>query len=337
MKKSLKEKAKQNTKKQNPKARKVKALVLLSGGLDSRLACRIMQEQAGKDNMEALLFLLPFGEGCCADKYCVFRFCQKEGIKLRVIDCTKGKLLVEYLDLIRSPRYGYGAGINPCIDCRIFMFKKAKEIMEKDGFDIIATGEVIGERPMSQRKKAMDIIENKSGLKGKLLRPLSAKLLPETELERLKLLDREGFFDIQGRQRKKQIELAKKYKIDYPSPAGGCLLCEKELTERIKTFLENENKISEGDIKLLKIGRQFYNGKIILGRNEKENKEIELIAKEAKIKGILLIPQQPGPSAFVKDAKDNKNNKELIEKAKELIQKYSKHEIKEIKIIESKK
>ena len=164
------------------KAKEAKALILLSGGLDSRLACRIMREQIGKDNIEALLFILPFGAGCCADKYCVFRFCQKEGIKLRVIDCTKGKLLQEYMELIRSPRYGYGSGINPCIDCRIFMFKKAKEIMEKEGFDVVVTGEVVGERPMSQRKKAMDIIENESGLKGKLLRPLNAKFLPETQI-----------------------------------------------------------------------------------------------------------------------------------------------------------
>lgn len=318
--------SKQNIKKQKPKSKTAKALVLLSGGLDSRLACKIMQEQLGKDNITALFFILPFGEGCCADKYCVFNFCQKEGIKLKIMDCAKGRLLNEYLELIKNPVYGRGSAINPCIDCRIFMFRKARDMMEKEGFDIAVTGEVLGERPMSQRKKAMGIIEEESGLKGRLLRPLSARLLPETGIEKSKLLDREKFFDIQGRQRKRQIELAKKYRITFPNPAGGCLLCEKELAERIKTFLENEDKISEEDIKLLKIGRQFENGRIVLGRNEKENKKIEAIIKGTKSKGILLIPEQPGPSAFVKD-------KKLINKAEELIRKYSKHEIKNIRAI----
>jgi len=186
---------KRNSKQKIKPAKEAKALVLLSGGLDSRLACRIMQEQLVKENVEALLFLLPFGEGCCSDKHCVFNFCQKEGIKLKIIDCTKGQLLQEYLELIRSPRHGYGSGINPCIDCRIFMFNKARDIMEKEGFDVIVTGEVVGERPMSQRKKAMDIIENESGLKGKLLRPLSAKLLTETDIEKSKLVEREKFFE----------------------------------------------------------------------------------------------------------------------------------------------
>jgi len=318
---------KQNIKKQKSKTKKVKALVLLSGGLDSRLACRIMQEQLVKENVEALLFLLPFGEGCCSDKHCVFNFCQKEGIKLKIIDCTKGKLLQEYLELIRSPRHGYGSGINPCIDCRIFMFNKARDIMEKEGFDVIVTGEVVGERPMSQRKKAMDIIENESGLKGKLLRPLSAKLLPETDIEKSKLVEREKFFDIRGRQRKKQIELAKEYKITFPNPAGGCLLCEKDFAKKLEPLLSDE--LSEDDVKLLKVGRHFENSRIVLGRNEKENKEIETIAKEAKGnkgKGILLIPEQPGPTAFARDSS-------CIKKAEELIRKYSKHEIKNIKMI----
>ncbi len=326
MKTNLKEKAKQKVK--PGKKPKAKALVLLSGGLDSRLACRIMQEQIGRENIEALLFLLPFGEGCCSDKHCVFNFCQKEGIKLKIIDCTKGKLLQEYLELIRSPRHGHGSGINPCIDCRIFMFRKAREIMEKEGFDVVVTGEVLGERPMSQRRKAMDIIENESELKGKLLRPLSAKLLPETEIEKSGLLDRGKFLDIRGRQRKKQIELAKKYKITFPTPAGGCLLCEKEFAKRLKPLLDESENLSEDDVKLLKVGRHFENNRIVLGRNEKENKEIEAIARnsEAKGKGILLVPEQPGPTAFARDSS-------YIKKAEELIRKYSKHKIQRIELI----
>ena len=316
-------------KKQNKKIKaKVKALIMLSGGLDSRLACKIMQQQKGID-VTALFFVLPFGAGCC-NEHCAFNFAQSQGIKLMVVDCTKGKLLQEYISMIKQPEHGHGSGLNPCIDCRIFMFKKAKEIMEKqgkEGFDIIVTGEVLNERPMSQNKRAMDIIENETGLKGKLLRPLSAKLLPETQLEKSGKLDREKFFDIQGRQRKRQIELAKKYKINYPNPAGGCLLCEKEFVKKLKPLLQQS--MNEHDIDLVKIGRHFENNKIILGRNQEENDRLENLKKQKGAKGILLIPKEPGPTAFVKK-KDKNENKKLISKAKMLIQKYSKHKIKTI-------
>jgi tRNA U34 2-thiouridine synthase MnmA/TrmU len=196
------------------------------------------------------------------------------------------------------------------------MFKKAKQYADKEGIKIIATGEVLGERPMSQHNKALKIIEEESGLQGKLLRPLSAKLLEETEAEKQGIVNREKLFDIQGRQRIRQIELAKKYNINYPQPAGGCLLCEKNLKARIQDLLKNK-KVDEQEVKLLAVGR--HSSGIILGRNERENLILE------KMKGIVIIPKESGPTALVKDKKD-------VAKAKELIQKYSRHKMKGFEI-----
>ncbi len=298
-----------------------RVLVLLSGGLDSRLACKLLQEQKNI-NVEAIFFLLPFSGGCCADKFCVFKFCQKQGIKLNIIDCTKGKLFEEYMEMLRHPKFSRGTALNPCIDCHLFMLKKAKEFADKNKIKIIATGEVLNERPLSQNKKALLLIQEE--LRFPVLRPLSAKLLPETEYEKSGLIDRKKLLDIRGRQRKKQIELASKYKIDYPNPAGGCLLCEPGFCRKLKEILQNK-KLKFNDIKLLSIGRHFLESKIILGRNKGEN----LILEQQQ--GIKLIPNQPGPTALIKE--ENKHEKDkLIEKAKEIIQKYSKHKIEEFRI-----
>ena len=286
---------------------------MLSGGLDSRLAIKIMQEQ----NFEvlSLFFKLPVGTGCC-DENCSFSFSQTHGVKLKIFDCTKKKLLDEYLNIIRKPKYKRGAGINPCIDCRIFMFKKARKFADKKGIDLIVTGEVLDERPMSQKKRAMDIIEEEAGLKGRLLRPLSAKLLQETDSEKKGLVNRKELYDIHGRNRKKQIELAKLFNITYPSPAGGCLLCEKELIKRFNTLLKR--KLNEDTINLIGVGRHFIidNIWVVLGRNQKENKIIEFIGKKYN----LIIPEFMGPSAVVLD----KYNKKFKEKINELIIAYSK-------------
>ncbi len=292
---------------------KKKCIVMLSGGLDSRLALKIMQEQ-GFEAL-SLFFKLPVGTGCC-DENCSFSFSQTHGANLKIIDCTKGKLLQEYLKIIKKPGYGIGAGINPCIDCRIFMFKKAREFSDKNKIDLIVTGEVLGERPMSQMKKAMDIIEEESKLKGRLLRPLSAKLLLETEAEKKGLVNRRKLYDIHGRNRKKQIELAKKFNITYPSPAGGCLLCEKELIKRFNTLLKKD--LNEDTINLIGVGRHFIinNIWVVLGRNQKENEIIEFIGK----KHDLITPEFIGPSAVILD----KHNKKFKENINELIIAYSK-------------
>lgn len=298
--------------------KKPKVLVLFSGGVDSRLAVKLLQEQA---DVECINFILPFGAGCC-NSHCSLNFCQKENCKLHVVDCTKNSLLQEYLDLVRKPKHGYGVGLNPCIDCRIFLLKKAKEFADKNKIEIIATGEVLGERPMSQHKSALEIVEQESELKGRLLRPLSAKLLPETEAEKKEIIDRSKLLDIQGRGRSRQLELAKKYNITFPSPGGGCLLCEPEFCKKLKPILNS--KLEEMNIELIKLGRHFESSNIILGRNRQENEKLEKIKNKYK-KGILVIPKQPGPSAFIKA-------KKFAEKTKELIQKYSKHKISEFNV-----
>jgi len=297
--------------------KKTKVLVLFSGGLDSRLAAKLIQEQA---NVELINFVLPFGSGCC-NSSCSLNFSQKENLKLKIVDCTKGKLLQEYINMIRKPKHGRGTCLNPCIDCRIFILNLAREYADKNKIEVIATGEVLGERPMSQHSKALKIIEEESGLRGRLLRPLSAKLLEETQAEKSGLIDRSKLLDIQGRSRKKQLELAEKYKIQYPTPGGGCLLCEPEFCKKLEPLLNH--KITELDIELIKIGRHFPG--IILGRNERENFKLEEIKTKFK-SGILLVPEEPGPSALIKD-------KKYLEQGKDLIKKYSKNKIKKFEII----
>lgn len=275
--------------------KKQKCIVMFSGGLDSRLAIKIMQQKGFE--ITALFFRLPFGTGCC-NEGCSFNFSQLQGISLEILDCTKGKLLQEYLEVIKNAKYGRGSGINPCVDCRIFMFKKAKEIADKKAIEFIVTGEVIGQRPMSQRKKQIELIEKETGLKGRVIRPL---------------ID----LGISGRRRDKQIELAKKFKINYPDPAGGCLLCEKAHSKKLNYLLERG--IDEKEIKLVNVGRHFLidNCLVVIGRDEKENKIIENIGR---LKGELIVPIFPAPSALILD----KFNKSIGKKVNELIRAYSK-------------
>lgn len=273
-----------------------KVIVLFSGGLDSRLAVKLLQE---KYNVIAVHFKLPFNKDYEEE---VRKFCKENKIELKIFDCTKGKLLQEYLNIIKKPMHGYGASLNPCIDCRIFILKKAKDYAKENKIEKIATGEVIGERPMSQTIRTLKIIEKESELNKNILRPLEE-------------------LGIRGRKRGRQIELAKKYNISYPNPAGGCLLCEKDLKERIKDLLKKE-KADEQEIRLIKLGRHFEKNNIILGKNGIES---EILENE---KGIKIIPEEPGPTAWIKDKKYEKQ-------AKELIQKYSKHHIKDFKITKS--
>lgn len=300
-------------------SKKVKAIVLFSGGLDSQLVIRILQSQ--KIEIVALHFILPFGAGCCSDQKCVFNFTQVNGVKLEIVDCSRGKNLQEYLEIVKAPQFGRGTGINPCIDCRIFILKKAKELLKKLKANFIATGEVLGERPMSQHLRALKLIEKETGLENKIVRPLSAKLLPETEAEKNGLVSREKLLAITGRRRLPQIELAKKYGLkNYPQPAGGCLLCEKEFSKRFLSALENLGDLNENDVELLKIGRHNWQDKtlIVLGHNQKEN---EKITKLANLEDVLIEPENfSGPTALIRG---KKIDQEIIQKAKELIIGYS--------------
>ncbi|KPL02811.1 MAG: hypothetical protein AMJ90_04810 [candidate division Zixibacteria bacterium SM23_73_2] len=252
------------------KRKKIKAVALFSGGLDSILAVKLIMEMGVE--VCCLFFKTPFFPNNDKEESYIEKLAEKNDIKFK-----KVFLGTEYMEMIKKPKFGYGKNYNPCIDCRILMLKEAKRIMEKGNFDFVFTGEVLGERPMSQHRDSLSIIERASGLKGKLLRPLSAKhfepTIPEERgwVERLKLLD------IKGRSRKPQLFFAEKFKIkDFLSPSGGCLLTDQNFTRRLKDSLEHRED-SLREIQLLKIGRHFRlpsGAKVIAGRNEEENARI---------------------------------------------------------------
>ncbi len=296
------------------KKKKIRALVLISGGLDSRLAVKLLQNQGIE--IIGLNFDFPFGSACC-DTLCTFSFSQKNKFKLEIINCKKGKLFKEYLNIVKNPKFGYGSAMNPCIDCRIFILKKAKKLMKKYKADFIATGEVLNERPMSQHLESLKLVEKESGLEGKLLRPLSAKLLPETEAEKKGLINRSKLLNIKGRSRKIQLELAKKFGISYPTPGGGCLLCEKEFAKKLRDALNHDEIKNYKDTELLKIGRHFRlkETKIIIGRNQKENEMLSQLGKnwiKMECKDIV------GPLTLIKN-----ENKEALKIAAELTAHYA--------------
>jgi len=259
---------------------KKKAIGLLSGGLDSTLATKIILDMGFE--VIALNFKTPF---CCCD---TDERCYSESVAQKFdIPLKRIYAGADYLEVVKNPKHGYGKNMNPCIDCRIFLFKKAKKLMEEVGAEFVFTGEVLGERPMSQRLYAMKLIERESGLKGKVLRPLCAKLLEPTPVEELGSVDREKLLSIQGRSRKPQMALAKGYRIeDYPCPAGGCLLTDKNFAQRLKeSFDHGEDSIR--DIFLLKIGRHFRlptKAKVIAGRNKEENEALLSLSLHSELK-----------------------------------------------------
>lgn len=268
-----------------------KAVALYSGGLDSVLAIRLMLDQGIR--VEALTCITPFfgtitrknPPGLEGNPLVGFHF----------IDITKS-----FLEVLRHPHYGFGRHLNPCIDCRILMLKHAKAFMEEVGADFVLTGEVLGQRPMSQRRDTLRLIEGKSGLEGRLLRPLSARLLPPTEPEKEGLVDREKLLDLQGRSRKTQIHLAESFGWqDYPTPGGGCLLTDAAFVSKVKPLLENGFP-DPGILKWLKIGRHFTlpgGIRLVVGRNKSEN---ERIVDMARTDELLITPTGiPGPVAIV--------------------------------------
>jgi tRNA-specific 2-thiouridylase len=295
----------------------MRAIVLLSGGLDSTLAAKMVMEQGIE--LEALNFLTIFctctnrEDTCLASQKAV----ETLGIPLKVLNISE-----EYLDVVKHPKHGYGSNMNPCIDCRIFMLKKAKVYMEGSGASFIVTGEVLGERPMSQRRDAIRLIEKEAGLEGFILRPLSAKLLPASIPEKEGWVDREKLLSIQGRSRKPQIQLAEHFGIrDYPCPAGGCLLTDPGFARRMKDLILNHPNFSLNDVHLLKIGRHFRfspKTKLVVGRNEEENQKIQTFAQEEDI--LLRLSRFPGPLSLLR----GEVNGASIEKAAALTIRYSK-------------
>nr|MDO8082115.1 hypothetical protein [Candidatus Freyarchaeota archaeon] len=291
----------------------MKALALLSGGLDSTLAVKLILEQ-GIDVI-AIKFSSPF---CLCDqggKCYALESARKFNIPLKTMH--KGE---DYLKILRRPKFGYGSGMNPCIDCRIFMLKKAKKYAKEIGARFIFTGEVLGERPMSQHYKALKIIERETGLEGKIVRPLSAKLLPETEAEKRGWVDRNQLLDIRGRSRKPQIAMAKKLEItDYPCPSGGCLLTYKEFANKVKDLFKHKKRVTLKDVELLKVGRHFRldENKLIVGRNKAENET--LLRMKNKTDYLFEVPDCGSPITILQD----KKLKKAIEFAARLTAAYS--------------
>lgn len=249
-----------------------KAIVVYSGGLDSRLVVKMMQAQ-GVD-VEALYFKLPFdGRGVDEKINKNKKFAEEQGFDFTVIDCTTGKLFDEYIYILKNPLYPTGRSINNCIDCKEFMFINAKKHANKRGIELIATGEVLGQRPVSQRSVAIKNISHDIGYE--VLRPLSAKLMAPTSFEKKGLVDRDKLMNIQGRSRGKQIKLAKAYGIDYPNPAGGCMLCDKDMGNRL-SFLLEKGLVTEENVAIIKLGRHYYlDTWYVVGRDKPENDIIE--------------------------------------------------------------
>ena len=259
---------------------KPKAIALLSGGLDSTLAVRLILDQGIE--VEASNFVTPFctcnRKGRCEARHVAEQF----GIPVRIIPLTD-----EFFQVLKRPKYGYGSGMNPCLDCRILMFSRARERMEEMGADFVFTGEVLGQRPMSQHRRAMCIIDRESGLEGRLLRPLSAKLLGPTIPEREGIVDREKLLAIEGRSRKEQMTLAAEHGIaDYPCPAGGCRLTDPGFARRMRDLVEHRSDFDLDDVNLLKVGRHFRlspRAKAVVGRDEGENRRILMLTQQGDL------------------------------------------------------
>lgn len=270
----------------------MKAVALLSGGLDSTLAIEVVKRQGIE--VLALNFFSPF---CLCDKKGGCCFEAKRAADNLGVSVKRLFLGEEFLKMVKHPRYGYGKNLNPCIDCRILMFKKTKEFMKKVGAKFVITGEVLGQRPMSQHKRALRIIEQESGLEGLILRPLSAKLLKETIPEKQGWVRRQELLEFCGRRRTPQMQLAHYFGIhDYPCSSGGCLLTDPGFCRRLSDLM-NYGIFNLENVELLKLGRHFriepyY--KLIVGRNEEENKKLlhlrgeeDIVFEPYNIKGPL--------------------------------------------------
>ncbi|HEY3375106.1 MAG TPA: hypothetical protein VGK02_08605 [Candidatus Aquicultor sp.] len=266
-----------------------KALVLMSGGLDSILAVKVLQEQGIE--VEAVTFVTPFFDSVNAEKAAKIL-----SIPVHIIDITE-----EHLKMLKTPKHGYGRFMNPCIDCHALMIKRAGEFMREIGADFIATGEVLGERPKSQNRQALGIVEEESTMKGYVLRPLSAKLLDPTIVEQEGLADRERLLAIRGRSRKPQMELARQYGIDeYPTPAGGCILTDPMFSIRLRNLYRVEGEPTVKEVNLMKIGRVFLSSEeaiIVVSRNEEENHRLIELAEEGDM--IFEAQDVAGPLTII--------------------------------------
>jgi tRNA-specific 2-thiouridylase len=267
----------------------MKALALFSGGLDSILAVKLIREQGV--SIVGICFESPF---FTADKG--IRSAHAIGLPLKVVDITE-----DLVKIVVNPKHGYGKGMNPCIDCHALMFTVTGEMLREEKAHFIISGEVLGQRPMSQNLRSLSTVSHSSGFQNLILRPLSAKLLPETVPEIKGWVKRENLLGFSGRSRRPQIELARRFAIgEYPSSAGGCLLTDKVVSRRLKDLISCHGDLSRRDLDLLKVGRHFRLGKtakIVVGRDQRENELID--SRTRKGDTLLSVESFPGPTALV--------------------------------------
>ena len=270
----------------------IRALGLCSGGLDSILSALVLKEQ-GID-VTWVTFETPFFSSAKAKNASVHT-----GVPLTVRNITP-----VYMEMMRSPLVKYGKNMNPCMDCHALMFRLAGEIMDDEGYDFLFSGEVLGQRPMSQNRTSLRYVEKHSGYDGRILRPLSAKCLPETTVEQAGLVDRERLLDLSGRSRKPQLQLAEKFGVtEFPAPAGGCLLTDKIFSRRLRDLFDHDdaNRLPEQALHLLKFGRHLRLGpttKIVVGRTRHDN---EMIARNIDPQSdlVLKVDNFPGPIVLI--------------------------------------
>jgi tRNA-specific 2-thiouridylase len=281
----------------------MKCIVMFSGGLDSTIAVHMMQRQ-GLDVL-ALNFVLPFYSGLGLTHQGIKDRASMLKVPLRIEE--EGE---EYLAMFRERKFGFGKNVNPCLDCRIHRIGKAAAIMKETGASFIVTGEVIGQRPMSQRRDCLNIIDKKSGLGGLILRPLCAKILRPTVPEQEGWVRREELLDFSGRGRKRQIAYAKRFNLTYPNPAGGCLLTHSRSAERYADLAQNNPAFSLNDFKLLAYGRHFRLGpdlRLIMARDDSENDAIAALALPSD--RFIELKDIPGPVGIIRGAADEEQVK----------------------------
>jgi tRNA U34 2-thiouridine synthase MnmA/TrmU len=273
------------------------------------LAVRVLLDQ--DIEMTGITFQTPFFGPEGAQKAA-----KQLGVTLRVIDIG-----AVHLEMLKNPKYGYGSQMNPCIDCHALMFREAGEIMEAEGFDFLCTGEVLGQRPMSQRKDALRAVDKLSGYGGYILRPLSAKLLWKTIPEELGKVNRQRLLDINGRSRKRQMALAADYGIEeYPSPGGGCILTKAGFADRLRDLLAIQEEVGLHDVELLKCGRHLRlpsGRRLVVGRIHADNLKLQELAREEDL--LLKVKGVPTPTGLL----SAESSQQELELAADIVAAYS--------------
>ncbi len=273
---------------------KPRAIALFSGGLDSALAVRMLQDQGFA--VEGLYVRTLFA--CCQGP--ASSLAQELGIPLHVVPVGE-----DYLELVRRPRYGYGKGMNPCVDCRIYMARLARRLLEQRHAELVISGEVLGQRNMSQKRVDLEIIARESGLGGRLLRPLSARRLPPTLAEEAGLVDRTRLGDLAGRSRKPQLELARRFGLQkVPAPSSGCALADVRFARRVRDLLEHRPRPTWAEYRLLRVGRHVRfdaQTKAVLGKNEAQNRALQgmALSPELGVPALAVPADFRGPSALI--------------------------------------